>query len=88
MSTGVLHEARADGTTAPAAPACGARPPRINVVKVFSASRARERAELATRITAWLRANPRRTIAKVDVMSSDVSFHCLSIVIFGSEALE
>jgi hypothetical protein len=52
-------------------------------VKVFSATKAREREELGETITRWLRSN-----ADVDVVdrtitqSSDDEFHCLTIVLF------
>jgi hypothetical protein len=52
-------------------------------VKVFSATKAKEREELGETITRWLRSN-----ADVDVVdrsitqSSDDEFHCLTIVLF------
>ena len=55
-------------------------------VKVFSATKARERDELGTVITRWLRENPGIAIVDKDVMqSSDNEFHCLTIVIYYNE---
>ena len=52
-------------------------------VKVFSATKHRDRDELGEFITQWLRANPGITIVdKVVAQSSDSEFHCLSITIF------
>jgi hypothetical protein len=52
-------------------------------VKVFSATKAREREELGETITRWLRANADlEVVDKVVSQSSDDEFHCLSIVFF------
>jgi hypothetical protein len=52
-------------------------------VKVFSATKAKEREELGETITRWLRANPDLEIVdKVVSQSSDNEFHCLSFVFF------
>ncbi len=52
-------------------------------VKVFSATKAREREELGESITRWLRANPAvRIIDKTVTQSSDREFHCLTITLF------
>ena len=52
-------------------------------VKVFSATKAKEREELGETVTRWLRANPDLVIAdRVVSQSSDSEFHCLSIVFF------
>ena len=59
---------------------------RINVVKVFSATKARDRDALGDRITLWLSANPGIEVQDTVVrLSSDSSFHCLSIVLFASQ---
>ena len=53
------------------------------VVKVFSATKARERGELGTRVTEYLSDHPELT--EVDTMvrqSSDAEFHCLTIILF------
>lgn len=52
-------------------------------VKVFSATKAREREELGENITRWLRANPGvRVVDKIVTQSSDREFHCLTITLF------
>lgn len=55
-------------------------------VKVFSATRAKDREELGEVITRWLRGNPNLTIVdKVVTQSSDREFHCLTITLFYRE---
>lgn len=57
-----------------------------NTVKVFSASKAREREALGDVITAWIRNNPQlEVVEKVVTQSSDAEFHCLSITLFARE---
>jgi len=52
-------------------------------VKVFSATRARDRDGLGEDVTRWLRANADlEVVDQVVVQSSDAEFHCLSVVIF------
>jgi hypothetical protein len=52
-------------------------------VKVFSATKAKEREELGETITRWLQANSDLEIVdRVVSQSSDNEFHCLSVVIF------
>jgi hypothetical protein len=52
-------------------------------VKVFSATKAKEREEMGETITRWLRANPELEIVdRVVSQSSDNEFHCLSFVFF------
>ncbi len=52
-------------------------------VKVFSATKAKEREELGETVTRWLRANPDLEIVdRVVTQSSDDEFHCLTIVLF------
>jgi hypothetical protein len=52
-------------------------------VKVFSATKARDREELGETITRWLRANADlEVVDKVVSQSSDDEFHCLSFVLF------
>jgi len=54
-----------------------------NAVKVFSATKAKEREELGEAITRWLSANPGIEIVDHIVkQSSDSEYHCLSIIIF------
>jgi hypothetical protein len=52
-------------------------------VKVFSATKAREREDLGEQVTRWIRDNPgSRIIDKIVTQSSDREFHCLTITIF------
>ncbi len=52
-------------------------------VKVFSATKAKERDELGTVLTNWIAANPQFEILdRVVTQSSDREFHCLTITIF------
>lgn len=56
-------------------------------VKVFTATKAREREELGESITRWLDKNPGvQIVDKVVRQSSDNEFHCLSIVLFYTQA--
>ena len=54
-------------------------------VKVFSATKAKEREELGETITRWLKANAVEIVDKVVSQSSDNEFHCLSVVLFFKE---
>jgi hypothetical protein len=52
-------------------------------VKVFSATKAKEREELGENLTRWLKSNADLEIVdRVVTQSSDNEFHCLSIIIF------
>lgn len=52
-------------------------------VKVFSATKAREREELGEAVTRWLKSNPDlEVVDRVVSQSSDNEFHCLTIVLF------
>ncbi|EDM80043.1 hypothetical protein PPSIR1_20489 [Plesiocystis pacifica SIR-1] len=55
-----------------------------NGVKVFSATKAREREALGDRITDWLRANGGKVevVETIVTQSSDREFHCLTITVF------
>ena len=58
---------------------------KVNVVKVFSATRARDRESLGEAVTAWIASNPDVRVIKTFVaLSSDSAFHCLSIVLLGA----
>lgn len=51
-------------------------------VKVFSATKAREREFLGETITDWIRAHPNfKVFDKIVTQSSDAEFHCLSITL-------
>jgi hypothetical protein len=52
-------------------------------VKVFTATKAKDREEMGEVITRWLRDHPRlRPVDRVVTQSSDREFHCLTITIF------
>jgi hypothetical protein len=52
-------------------------------VKVFSATKAKEREMLGDLITDWIRINPDcEIIDKIVTQSSDSEFHCLTITVF------
>jgi hypothetical protein len=51
-------------------------------VKVFSATKAKEREELGETVTRWLRSNDVEIVDRVVTQSSDDEFHCLSIILF------
>lgn len=51
-------------------------------LKVFSATKAREREYLGETITDWIRTHPEYEIVdKVVTQSSDAEFHCLAITL-------
>jgi len=54
-------------------------------VKVFSATKAREREELGESVTRWMRSNDVEIVDRVVTQSSDDEFHCLTIVLFYRE---
>jgi hypothetical protein len=52
-------------------------------IKVFTATKAREREGLGEVVTRWIRNNPENKIFRKEVtQSSDREFHCLTITIF------
>ncbi|HZY05208.1 MAG TPA: hypothetical protein VFF02_17090 [Anaeromyxobacteraceae bacterium] len=52
-------------------------------VKVFSATKAKDREELGETVTRWLQSNPGvEVVDRVVSQSSDNEFHCLTIVLF------
>ena len=53
-------------------------------VKVFSATKAREREELGERTTEWLRNNKVEVVDTIVTQSSDREFHCLTITVFAA----
>lgn len=59
-------------------------PNSFDAVKVFSATKAREREELGETVTRWLADQNGRleVVDKVVSQSSDNEFHCLSIILF------
>lgn len=56
---------------------------KFNGVKVFSATKARERESLGERLTDWLDQHPQfKVVDTVVTQSSDQEFHCLTITVF------
>jgi len=54
----------------------------ISAVKVFAATKQRDREELGDRVAAWVNANSQLEVLQVVVsLSSDRKFHCLSMVL-------
>ena len=61
----------------------------FNGVKVFSATKAKDREELGEQITRWIRSNPQiRVTDKIVTQSSDSEFHCITITLFFDSANE
>lgn len=59
----------------------------FNAMKVFSATKARERGELGEEITRWMEENPEVEVMNTEIrQSSDSEFHCLSIIVFYNKA--
>jgi hypothetical protein len=55
----------------------------VTGVKVFSATKAKEREGLGELVTEWIRGNPEAEIVdKIVTQSSDSEFHCLTITLF------
>jgi hypothetical protein len=52
-------------------------------VKVFTATKARERERLGELVTGWLFEHPQhRIVDQIVTQSSDAEFHCLTITLF------
>ncbi len=52
-------------------------------LKVFSATKARDRELLGETITDWIRGHPEHEVfEKIVTQSSDAEFHCLAITVF------
>lgn len=52
-------------------------------VKVFSATKAKEREELGENVTRWLKSNSDlEVVDRIVVQSSDNEFHCYTLVLF------
>jgi hypothetical protein len=52
-------------------------------VKVFSATKAKEREELGENVTRWIKSNSDLEIVDKQVLqSSDNEFHCYSLILF------
>lgn len=55
---------------------------KFDGVKVFTATKAKERGELGDHITEWLRTANVEIADKIVTQSSDSEFHCLTITFF------
>lgn len=54
----------------------------VNLVKVFSATKVKDRESIGEAVTNWIAANPSARILKTFVtLTSDERFHCISIVL-------
>lgn len=55
-------------------------------VKVFSATKARERHEFGETVTRWLKQNPdNEIVTTIITQSSDKEFHCYTMTVFYKE---
>lgn len=54
---------------------------KMLTIKVFSATKARDRSELGEKVTAWIKENGITPLEWWVRQSSDHEFHCLSITI-------
>lgn len=62
---------------------------KFDGVKVFSATKARDRINLGDRMTDWLGGHPEVDVVDTVVtQSSDKEFHCLSITLFYQGSLQ
>ena len=62
-----------------------AREKMFTGVKVFSATKARDRDELGENVTRWLRDNQVQIVDKIVTQSSDREFHCVTVTFFFRE---
>ena len=61
----------------------GQMPAVFSIVKVFSATKSKDREKLGERVTDWIAANPTLEVVRTSVtQSSDHGFHCLTLVLF------
>ena len=59
---------------------------RFTGVRIFSATKAKEREDLGEAVNRWLRSNAHlEVVDRVVTQSSDAEFHCLTIVLFYTE---
>jgi hypothetical protein len=62
---------------------------RFDGVKVFSATKAKERELLGERLTEWLNNHPDvKVVDTVVTQSSDHEFHCLTITVFFQNGMQ
>ena len=58
---------------------------RYDMVKVFSATKAKDRDALGEKVTSFVRSYKGEIVDTVVRQSSDREFHCLSITLFGRD---
>lgn len=56
---------------------------RYDMVKVFSATKARDRDALGEKVTSFVRSYGGEIVDTIVTQSSDKEFHCLTITLFG-----
>jgi hypothetical protein len=84
MTLSVMQD-RVDEPAASGTGSASVNADKVNVVKVFSVTRAKDRETLGDAVTAWIAGNPDVRVCRTYVMlSSDSAFHCLSIVLVGA----
>ena len=84
MTLAVVHD-RGDEAAASGTGPASLKADKVNVVKVFSVTKAKDRASLGEVVTAWIARNADVRLLKTFVtLSSDSAFHCLSIVLVGT----
>lgn len=86
LSSGLVPRTKSDkaggGGEEPRAERTGVDVPAMTGMKVFSATKAREREFLGETITDWIVAHPELlVVGKVVMQSSDSEYHCLSITV-------
>lgn len=59
----------------------------FNAVKVFSATKFKDREDLGEKISDWIGWSRPEIVDKVVMQSSDSEFHCLTVVIFYKEKI-
>jgi hypothetical protein len=60
---------------------------RITIVKVFSATKERDRESLGRTVKSWLAANPSARVVQTCLrLSADDDVHCMTIVLFCTAA--
>jgi hypothetical protein len=58
----------------------------VTVVKVFSATKFADRDMLGDRVSEWINSKQKLKVSEIrTLLSSDEQFHCLVIVVIGSE---
>lgn len=55
---------------------------KFHGVKVFSATKARDRETLGEEITRWIKNNDVDVVDRVIRQSSDSEYHCLTVILF------